>query len=466
MGRKNNKNRYRNQNQYNKKEQVKTPERENVEVIGTGDNDIIIEVIEPTMPEQPTMPQQPVPMSGITENEKIGEKKEEMVEKEINKPIQNGPQVQTQSQQIQNQQVMPQMTQTVPQQVMYQQMPYGVSPQQGVYQQMPQMAPTPQQGMYQQMPQMAPTPQQSMNTQMPYTTIQNGPQVQPVKEPQTSYQNVMQPVVEQPSGYQAPVEEIKTATEENFKPAKKIELLITKNPKSSFSESIKSIRTNLQFASVEKEIKVILVSSPEPGDGKSLISSNLAGAYAQENKRVLIIDCDLRKGRQAEIFKVQKLPTTGYTNLILNYEKKDKKNDKKDAKKEDKKENTNEEKFSFEDYICETGIENMDLIPNGPTPPNPIELLSSSKNKELLDELKEMYDVIILDCPPVLGLSDALIMTKYSDANIIVISKGKTKIESLAEVKKNFEKVNSTITGVITNKAKAKHNSYYGYYGE
>lgn len=297
--------------------------------------------------------------------------------------------------------------------------------------------------------------EQQVKSPVTYQPVNNQIQNQQVKPVQQVSQPVKkeEPILVQPLVYQQveatvpkvqQVPEIKKAPIYNPE-VKKVDLLITKNPKSSFSEAIKSVRTNLQFASVDKEIKIILVSSPEPGDGKSLISSNLAGAYAQENKKVLIIDCDLRKGRQAEIFGIKKYPTTGYTNLILNYRR---------------------NITTLENYINKTSIANVDLIPNGPTPPNPIELLSSPKNKELLDDLKTRYDVIILDCPPVLGLSDALVMTKYSDANIIVISKGKTKVESLAEVKKSFEKVNSTITGVITNKAKRKHNSYYGYYGE
>ena len=232
------------------------------------------------------------------------------------------------------------------------------------------------------------------------------------------------------------------------------DLIINTNPKSSFSEAIKSVRTNLNFSAVNKDIKVILVSSPEPGDGKSFVSANLAGAYAQENKKVLIIDCDLRKGRQAEIFGVSKSLTKGYTNIILDFI---------DPINTDT-ETVLQKQINISDYICSTSIDNVDLIPNGPTPPNPIELLSSSKNERLLDAFKKYYDVIILDCPPVLGLSDTLIMTKYSDANIITISSKKTKIELLSEVKKNFEKANASITGVIINKAKIKHNSYYGYY--
>lgn len=236
----------------------------------------------------------------------------------------------------------------------------------------------------------------------------------------------------------------------------KVNLTINTNPKSAFIEAIKTVRTNLHFSSVNKEVKVILVTSPEPGDGKSFISANLAGAYAQENKRVLIIDCDLRKGRQAEIFKIRKMPTTGYTNLILNY------NDTLD-------DNEEPDKFSYmelSDYIEKTAIKRVDLIPNGPTPPNPIELLSSAKNRKIISLLKNKYDIIILDCPPALGLSDTLIMTRFSDVNIVTISSRKTKIELLNEVKKNFEKANAKITGVVINKAKIKHNSYYGYYGE
>ena len=102
----------------------------------------------------------------------------------------------------------------------------------------------------------------------------------------------------------------------------KTDLIINANPKSMFSESIKSIRTNLAFASIDKPMKKILTTSPEQGDGKSFISANLAVAYAQDNKKVLIIDCDLRRGRQHEIFGVMNEASGGYSNLILNYEEK------------------------------------------------------------------------------------------------------------------------------------------------
>ena len=222
------------------------------------------------------------------------------------------------------------------------------------------------------------------------------------------------------------------------------DLIINVNPKSIFSESIKTIRTNLAFSNVKNKMKVILTTSPESGDGKSFISANLAVAYAQEGKKVLMIDCDLRRGRQHQIFEVMNLSSSGYSNLILNYG-------------EDTKINK---------YIVETANSKIDLLRTGPTPPNPVELLASENNQKLITQLKRKYDIIILDCPPVIGLSDAMIMTKFSDVNILVISNHRTKFESVDRAKKIFAQANAAITGVVINKADVKNNSYYSYYSD
>ena len=222
------------------------------------------------------------------------------------------------------------------------------------------------------------------------------------------------------------------------------ELLVNYNPKSSFSESIKTIRTNLQFSLVNSNVKVILLTSPEPGDGKSFISANLAAAFAQEGKKVLLIDSDLRKGRQHRIFKIKNDRSKGYSNLIL----------------------SSKDEHTINSFINKTEVKNLDLLTIGAMPPNPSELLSSTNNRELINKLRTMYDVIILDCAPVLGLNDTLVMTKLSDVNVVVCTKRKTKLESLEQVKKSFERVNTKINGVILNKVKQKDISYYGYYGE
>lgn len=222
----------------------------------------------------------------------------------------------------------------------------------------------------------------------------------------------------------------------------KTDLIININPKSMFSESIKSIRTNLQFSAIDKELKTILLTSPEAGNGKSFVSANLAVAYAQDGKKVLIIDCDLRRGRQHEIFNVMNQTNGGYSNLILNYK----------------------EEIKMSRYVVKTEVKNIDLIPTGPTPPNPIELLASKNNEEVIKELRKHYDIIILDCAPILGISDTQVMLKHADANVVVVSSGETPIELLERAKKVFETANSKIDGVIINKASVKGSSYYSYY--
>ena len=230
------------------------------------------------------------------------------------------------------------------------------------------------------------------------------------------------------------------------------DLVVATNPKSSFAEAVKSIKTNVTFSSVEKELKTILVTSPESGDGKSFLVANLATAFAQDGKRVLIVDGDMRKGRQHEIFGIPNDKMAGYSNYILRY-----------------KSTEDMDMMAFikpEIYVKPTQVPGVYLLPAGPTPPNPLELISSENNKKLLESFREQYDIVIIDCPPALGLSDALVMSKYADVNIVTISNAKTKIDQLEDVKKNFEKVNSKIAGVVINKAKVGGGYYSSYYAD
>ena len=220
------------------------------------------------------------------------------------------------------------------------------------------------------------------------------------------------------------------------------DLIITKNPKSLFAESIRSIRTNLAFASIDKDVKIIMNTSPEAADGKSFVTANLAIAYAQEGKKVLLIDADLRRGTQHEIFEVMNVTSGGYSNLMLNY---------KDS-------------IDFSKYIVPTNDKNVDLLATGPMPPNPVELLGSEKNRDLLEKLKKKYDLIIMDCAPIIGLSDSLIVATLADIRLITVSAKKTRMENLERVKKLFDQNNLKIDGVIFNKAQVQGNSYYSYY--
>ena len=217
---------------------------------------------------------------------------------------------------------------------------------------------------------------------------------------------------------------------------------VNHNPKGMFSESIKTIRTNINFSNInnDSEIKVILVSSSQSGDGKSFISANLAYSFSLEGKNVLLVDCDLRKGRLKEYFEMD--TDKGYSDLILNY-----------------KPNTR-----IGSYINKTKYENLSVLLGGTMPPNPLELLSSKNNSVIMEKLKEKYDLIILDCPPVIGLSDALVMAKYSDYNALVVSNKKTTNKELELSLRAFENVGKKVNGVIMNKVAKKNNSYYSSY--
>lgn len=228
------------------------------------------------------------------------------------------------------------------------------------------------------------------------------------------------------------------------------DLIVATNPKSSFAEAIKLIKTNITFSSIGTGFKTILMTSPESGDGKSFLVANLASAFAQEGKKVLVIDADLRRGRQHAIFNI-KDTSLGYSNLILSV-----------AQKQSLiKSGLDKHIFS---YIQDTTVKEVSLLPAGPTPPNPLELLSSETNSIILDHIKKYFDVVIIDCPPAIGLSDALVLSKYADVNIVTVSSAKTKIDELEAVKKNFERVKSKIHGVVINKAKVKASSYSKYY--
>ena len=222
-----------------------------------------------------------------------------------------------------------------------------------------------------------------------------------------------------------------------------VELLAQKYPKSIVSESIKTLRTNLQFSSVDEDIKTILITSSIPGEGKSFISANLAISFAQTDKRVLIVDCDMRKGRQHRIFKLSN--SKGLSNLLI------------------------DDMTNLKDYINKTSVDGVHVITRGTVPPNPSELLNSKKNADLLRVLKAKYDVIIYDGVPCNGLPDSIIMSKLVDKVLIVSSDSMTPKSVLESTKKQLESVNAPIAGDVLNNVNRKNSTYgkyYGYYGD
>ncbi len=217
------------------------------------------------------------------------------------------------------------------------------------------------------------------------------------------------------------------------------ELDIIINSKSSVAEAIKTVRTNLSFSSVDRDTKKIMVTSSIPGEGKSFVAANLAASYESLGKLTLLIDCDLRKGRQHKIFEVSN--KNGLSDLLI----------------------TNIES-KYDKVIEPTVLPNLFVLPMGTIPPNPSELLESRKMKKVIEKIEDDFDVIIFDCPPVYGLNDALAIVKYVDATVIVTTLKNTPIEILEKTKKTLQNVNAHIAGVIVNKVESTSNSYYGSY--
>lgn len=219
------------------------------------------------------------------------------------------------------------------------------------------------------------------------------------------------------------------------------ELIVVEKPNSSFGEEIKKVRTNLMFSNLDDDMKVIMLTSSIPGEGKSFISSNLAVAFAQANEKTLLIDCDLRKGRLRKIFSIPP-EEKGLSDLLINKNYKD----------------------EFKKYINSTEVNKLYVMVSGSYPPNPSELLSSNRFEELLSELKKYFNIIILDCPPIVGLNDAIVLGKKADRCVLVANCETTSMDVLEKSKNELEKMDIKIAGVILNNSRLDNNKYY-YYG-
>lgn len=221
-----------------------------------------------------------------------------------------------------------------------------------------------------------------------------------------------------------------------------IDLIVDKEPKSPVSEAYRTIRTNIEFSSFDKVMKIILITSSGPQEGKSVTSSNLALAMAQSGKKTLLIDCDLRKPTIHKKFKISN--RIGLSNLLADGLK------------------LSETVFCFSS--------GMNVLTSGTIPPNPSEMLSSKKMKVFLQEASKIYDRIVIDSPPVNAVTDAQILATIADGVVLVIGSGITEIDLAKRAKELLDKVKANIIGVVLNKAESSSgkygNKYYYYYEE
>ena len=225
----------------------------------------------------------------------------------------------------------------------------------------------------------------------------------------------------------------------------KRELIAHEDPKSHVSELFRTLRTNVQFMNSNKRLETLLVTSTLPGEGKTWIASNLAIAFAQADKRVILIDADMRKCGLHNIFQVS--PCPGLSNYLSGVNE------------------TNQEVQNLDNYLRETEVPNLYLMPSGNVPPNPSELLSTPQMVNLLEKLKDISDLIIIDGTPSKLVTDAIVLSRIVDSTIIVAGHNMAKKEDLSKIVRDIKNVGGNIAGVVYNKKpvsnKKKNETYY-----
>ncbi|MFM1651939.1 CpsD/CapB family tyrosine-protein kinase [Brevibacillus sp. B_LB10_24] len=211
-------------------------------------------------------------------------------------------------------------------------------------------------------------------------------------------------------------------------------LISLEDPKSPITEAYRTLRTNIQFASANKKVKTLLITSAEPNEGKTTTILNLAVVMAQSGQRVLLVDADMRKPTLHFPFPVQN--QVGLSNLLIG-------------------------QVGIEDVIQEIGQAGLHLITAGHVPPNPAELLESQRMNQLLEEVRDRFDMILFDSPPILLVTDAQVLSSLMDGVLLVISSGNVLGEQVAKAKNLIEHVGGHIIGTVLNRKKIPNRGYY-----
>ena len=217
----------------------------------------------------------------------------------------------------------------------------------------------------------------------------------------------------------------------------KFRLVVHTDPKSPVSEAFRTLRTNIQFSSLDNPIETIVITSAGPGEGKTTSVINLGITMAQSGSRVLLIDADLRKPELHRIFRTS--DQSGLTYVLAGG-------------------------LDYKEGVYPTYIEGLEILPSGVIPPNPSELLGSDKMKRLLKEANRDYDFVLIDTPPVAVVTDAAILAAAVDGIILVCASGKVPIDGAKRAKGLLENVKANIIGVILNKIPANRKGYAQYY--
>lgn len=216
-------------------------------------------------------------------------------------------------------------------------------------------------------------------------------------------------------------------------------LITISNPRSPVAEAFRTLRTNLEFSSLDKSLRTILVTSAGAEEGKSTTLANLAVTIAQSGKRVILVDADLRRPTQHQIFGLKSTP--GLTDMVR------------------------DDALVANPPTQDSGVQNLKILTSGQQPPNPAEILGSKRLGEILDALLASSDMVLFDAPPVLAVTDAAVLASRVDGVLLVVSAGKTKRENARQAQTQLEKINARLIGAILNNASPDSNAQY-YYSE
>jgi capsular exopolysaccharide synthesis family protein len=214
-------------------------------------------------------------------------------------------------------------------------------------------------------------------------------------------------------------------------------LITLEQSKSPISEAYRTLRTNVQFTSVDSETKKIMITSSGPREGKSFTLANLAVSMAQAGKTVLVLDVDMRNPTQHKLFGLDN--GQGLSIALLQDQ-------------------------DYQQYIRETAVPGVMVLTGGPIPPNPAELVGSKRMKRLLEEASEQYDIVLIDTPPIVAVTDAAILAQEVDGVILVLASGEVNKDFAQRAKELLDKVGAKILGAVLNKADLKTSEYYYYY--
>jgi len=209
--------------------------------------------------------------------------------------------------------------------------------------------------------------------------------------------------------------------------AKQPDLITLTDPRNPAAEAYRTLRTNLTFAALDKPIETLVVTSAAPGEGKSTVLANLAVTMAQGERHTILVDADLRRPGLHEIFGVAN--DRGLTTMIV------------------------EEAALDDPPLMEVGIDNLWLVPSGPLPPNPADILGSRRMEETVAALKTRADVVLFDAPPVVAVTDAVVLGTKVDGVLLVVCAGRTRREHAQRAKELLERVHIRIVGAVLNNA-------------